>query len=153
MPNTYTQLYIQIVFTVRNRQSLIEPKYREELHKYITGIVQNRNHKLLSVFCMPDHLHILVGLNPSQSISDLARDIKAGSSGFINENKWIRGKFSWQEGYGAFSYSESQWKNVTAYILNQEEHHKKKTFQEEYLNLLKEFNVLYEEKYLFEWVS
>ncbi len=153
MPNTYTQLFIQIVFTVKGRESVIESIHREELHKYITGIVQNRNHKLLAIFCMPDHTHILVGLNPGQSISDLVRDIKASSSGFINENKWVKGKFRWQEGYGAFSYSSNHWKNVVNYILNQEEHHKKKTFKEEYLNLLKEFDVQYEEKYLFEWLQ
>lgn len=105
MPNTYTQIYIQIVFAVQGRNNLIQAKNREELHKFITGIVQNREHKMLAVFCMPDHIHILVGLKPTQSISDLVRDIKAGSSKFINDNKWIKGKFSWQNGYGAFSYS------------------------------------------------
>jgi putative transposase len=152
MPNTYTQIYIQIVFVVKGRQNLISKKNREELHRYITGIVQNRNHKLLSIFCMPDHTHLLIGLKPSQSIADLARDIKAGSSGFINEKKWIMGKFSWQEGYGAFSYSKSQLDNVIKYIQNQEEHHAKKTFKEEYLEFLREFEIEYNETYLFEWV-
>jgi len=153
MPNTYTQLYIQIVFVVKGRQNLISKNNRDELHRYITGIVQNRGHKLLSIFCMPDHTHVLLGLKPSQSISDLARDIKAASSGFINEKKWVLGKFAWQEGYGAFSYSKSQVNNVARYIQGQEEHHRKKSFQEEYLEFLKEFEIEYDEKYLFEWVT
>ena len=133
--------------------SLIPKQHREELHKFITGIVQKRKQKMLSVFCMPDHTHILVGLTPDISISDLARDIKAGSSKFINDNKWIQGKFNWQEGFGAFSYSKSQIDTVIKYILNQEEHHKKKTFKEEYLEFLKKFDVEYDEKYLFEWIE
>lgn len=153
MPNTYTQIYIQIVFAVKGRQNLISPKNREELHKYITGIVQNRGHKLLAIFCMPDHVHVLIGLKPSQSISNIAKDIKAGSSGFINEKKWVMGKFNWQEGYGAFSYSKNQVDSVVKYILNQEEHHRKKTFKEEYLEFLAEFDIAYDEKYLFEWVE
>ncbi len=123
MPNTYTQLYIQIVFAVKGRQSLISKNNREELHKFITGIIKNREQKLLSIFCMPDHIHLLVSIKPSVSISDLVRDIKAGSSKFINEQNWIKGKFSWQEGFGAFSYSRSQIDNVANYILNQEKHH------------------------------
>lgn len=153
MPNTYTQIYIQIVFVVKGRQNLISKKNREELHKYISGIVQNRDHKLLSVFCMPDHTHLLIGLKPSQSISDLIRDIKAGSSGFINEKKWVIGKFSWQEGYGTFSYSKSQLSAVIKYIQNQEEHHRKKTFKEEYLDFLNKFEIEYNEMYLFEWID
>lgn len=151
MPNTYTQLYIQIVFAVKGRENLISKNNREELHKYITGIVQNREQKLLSVFCMPDHVHLLVGIKPSVSISDLVRDIKAGSSGFVNQRRWVKGKFNWQEGFGAFSYSRSQIDFVIKYILNQEEHHRKKSFKEEYLELLKEFDVDYNEKYLFDW--
>ena len=153
MPNTYSQVYIQIVFAVSGRQNLIPKKHREELHKYITGIVQKRENKMLSVFCMPDHVHLLTGLKPSMSISNLARDIKAGSSNFINENEWIKGKFNWQEGFGAFSYSRSQIDTVIKYILNQEEHHRKKTFREEYLELLKEFDIEFNEKYLFEWIE
>jgi len=102
---------------------------------------------------MPDHTHILIGLRPSISISDLVRDIKAGSSKFINDKKMVRGKFNWQEGFGVFSYSRSQVDNVIRYILKQEEHHKKKTFKEEYIDLLKKFEIEYEEKYLFEWIS
>jgi REP element-mobilizing transposase RayT len=125
MPNTYTQIYIQIVFAVKGRENLISKSHREELHKYITGIVQKREQKMLSIFCMPDHTHLLVGLKPLIAISDLTRDIKAGSSNFINDKKWVKGKFNWQEGFGAFSYSRSQIDTVIKYILNQEEHHKK----------------------------
>ena len=153
MPNTYSQIYIQIVFAVKGRENLIPKNHREELHKYITGIVQNRDQKLLSIFCMPDHCHLMIGMKPSISISDLVRDIKAISSKFINDSKWINGKFNWQEGFGAFSYSKSQINSVCNYILNQEEHHMKKSFKNEYLDLLKEFEVEYEEKYLFEWIE
>ena len=153
MPNTYSQIYIQIVFAVKGRENLIPKNHREELHKYITGIVQNRDQKLLSIFCMPDHCHLMIGMKPSISISDLVRDIKAISSKFINDSKWINGKFNWQEGFGAFSYSKSQINSVCNYILNQEEHHKKKSFKNEYLDLLKEFEVEFEEKYLFEWIE
>ena len=153
MANTYSQIYIHIVFVVKGRQNLIPRHRREELHKYITGIIQNRGQKMLSIFCMPDHSHILIGLQPSISISELVRDIKAGSSKFINDNEWINVKFSWQEGFGAFSYSRSQIDNVIKYILRQEEHHKKKTFKGEYLDLLKKFEIEYDEKYLFDWIE
>lgn len=153
MANTYTQIYIQIVFAVKGRQNLIAKEHREELHKYITGIVSNRNQKLLSIFAMPDHIHILVSISPNISISDLVRDIKAGSSKFINDNKWTTGRFNWQEGYGAFSYSKSNVDNVVKYILNQEHHHKKKTFKEEYLDFLQKFEIEYDEKYVFEWIE
>ncbi len=153
MANTYSQIYIQIVFTVKGRQNLIPKQHREELHKYITGIVSKRNQKLLSVFAMPDHIHLLVGLKPAISIAELVRDIKAGSSKFINDSNWIRGKFAWQEGYGAFSYSKSQINRVIHYIQNQENHHKKKSFKDEYLDFLKKFGVDYNEKYLFEWIN
>ena len=153
MPNTYTQIYIQIVFAVKGRQNLIAKQNREELHKYITGIVQNREQKMLSIFSMPDHTHLLISLKPSISISDVVRDIKAGSSKFINDSNWIKGKFNWQEGFGAFSYSKSQIDNVIKYILNQEEHHKKQTFKEEYLDFLHKFEIEFDEKYLFEWIE
>ena len=153
MPNTYSQIYIKIVFTVKGRQNLVAKQHREELHKFITGIVRNRNQKLLSIFAMPDHIHLLVGIQPNISISDLVRDIKAGSSKFINESGWINGRFNWQEGYGAFSYSRSQIDHVIHYIANQEEHHKKKTFREEYLYFLKEFEIEYNNNYLFEWIE
>ena len=153
MANTYSQIYIQIVFAVKGRQNLIAKQNREELRKYITGIVQNRDQKMLSIFCMPDHTHLLIGLKPNVTISDLVRDIKTGSAQFINDNNWIRGKFQWQEGFGAFSYSKSQIDNVINYILNQEEHHKTRTFKEEYLDFLKKFDIEYNEKYLFEWIE
>jgi REP element-mobilizing transposase RayT len=153
MPNTYSQIHIQIVFAVKGRQNLIPKDKREELHKYITGIVNKRGQKLLSIFCMPDHTHVLVGMNPAISIADLVRDIKAGSSKFINDNKWVKGRFNWQEGYGAFSYSKSHVDSVIRYILNQEEHHKIKTFKEEYLEFLRKFEIEFDEKYLFEWID
>ncbi len=153
MANTYSQIYIQIVFAVKGRQNLISKEKREELHKFITGIVTNREQKLLAIFAMPDHVHILVGMKPSISISDLVRDIKAGSSKFINDSKWINGKFNWQEGFGAFSYSKSNLDNVVKYILNQEEHHKNKTFKNEYLDFLEKFEIEYDEKYVFEWIE
>jgi len=153
MPDTYSQIYIQIVFAVKGRQNLIQKQYREELHKYITGIVQNNGHKMLSIFIMPDHTHLLVGLKPAFSISDLVRDIKTGSSNFINSNRWIQGKFNWQEGFGAFSYSKSQIDSVIKYILNQQQHHHKKTFKEEYIDFLNKFDISYNEKYLFDWIE
>jgi len=153
MANTYTQIYVQIVFTVKGRQNLILAEFREELQKYMSGIVQKRGQKMLTIYVMPDHAHILVGLNANITISDLVRDIKAGSSKFINDNNWIKGKFNWQEGFGAFSYSKSQLNNVIKYINNQEEHHSKKTFKEEYIEFLEKFEIEYNEKYLFEWIS
>lgn len=153
MANTYSKVYIQVVFAVKGRQNLIRAEIREELHKYITGIITNRDQKLLSIFCMPDHTHLLIGLKPSISISDLVRDIKAGSSKFINDKKLIKGKFSWQEGFGVFSYSRSQIDTVIKYIQNQEKHHNKKSFKEEYLEFLKKFEIEYDEKYLFEWID
>lgn len=153
MPNTYSQLYVQIVFTVKGRANLIAPKNKEELHKFITGIVTNRGQKMLAIYAMPDHVHLLIGIKPNIAISDLVRDIKAGSSKFINDSKWVNGKFSWQEGFGAFSYSKSSLDNVINYILNQEEHHKKKTFKEEYIEFLEKFEIDYDNKYLFEWID
>ncbi|MBA3704546.1 MAG: IS200/IS605 family transposase [Bacteroidetes bacterium] len=153
MSNTYSQIYIQVIFAVKGKQNLIAKQNREELHKYITGIVQNREQKMLSIFCMPDHTHLLIGLKPSISISDLVRDIKAGSSKFINDKQWIQGKFNWQEGFGAFSYSRSQLDTVIKYILQQEEHHKKLTFKEEYIDFLNKFAIEYDDKYLFDWIE
>ncbi len=153
MANTYSKIYIQIVFAVKGRQNLIPKAHREELHKYISGIVDRRDQKLLSVFCMPDHTHLFVGMKPSVSVSDLTRDVKAASSGFISDNNWVKGKFQWQEGFGAFSYSRSQVDTVAAYVLNQEEHHRKQTFREEYIDFLNKFNVQFDEKYLFDWIE
>ena len=133
MPNTYTQIYVQIVFAVKGRQNLIAEKHRDELEKYICGIISNKKSKPLAIYCNPDHTHILIGLNPNISISEMARDIKANSSKWINESNWIMGKFNWQEGYGAFTYSKSQIDTVVKYILNQPAHHKKTSFKDEYI--------------------
>ena len=149
MANTYTQIHIQVVFTVQNRECIISNCWKDELYKYISGIAKNNKHKLLSINGMPDHIHILLGFRPYQSLSDLMQDIKGNSSKWINERKLVRGKFSWQEGYGAFSYSKSEIINVIEYINNQEMHHKKKSFSEEYLEILNEFEVEYDEKYVF----
>jgi len=153
MANTYSQIYIQIVFAVKGRQNLISRNHREELHKYISGIIANREQKLMAIFAMPDHVHILISIRPKICISDLVRDIKASSSKLINDSKWTMGKFNWQEGYGAFSYSKSSVGNVVAYILNQEEHHKTKSFKEEYIEFLQKFEIEFNEKYVFEWIE
>lgn len=153
MANTYTQIYIQIVFAVKGRQNLISKENREELHKFITGIVSNRKQKLFAVLAMPDHVHVLVSMSPNLSISELVRDIKAGSSKFINDKGWMNGKFNWQEGYGAFSYAKSNIDLVVKYILNQEEHHRNKSFKEEYLEFLSKFEIEYDPQYLFEWIE
>ena len=151
MPGTFSQVYIQIVFAVKGRENLISRNWKEDLNKYISGIITNKEQKSIIVNGMPDHIHAFIGLNPSMRISDIARDMKNNSSGFINENRWVKGKFSWQEGYGAFSYSRSQVGRVYDYIFNQEKHHKIRTFREEYLELLKKFRIQYDERYLFEW--
>jgi putative transposase len=152
MANTYSQLYIQIVFAVKGRQNLISKNNKDEIYKYITGIITNHKQKLIAINGMPDHIHILVGIKPDISLSDLVRDIKSNSSKFINEQKWINGKFEWQTGFGAFSYGHSQLSNVIKYIENQEEHHKTKTFGEEYIEFLKLFNIDFRNEYLFEEV-
>lgn len=151
MAGTFSQVYIQIVFAVRGRQNLIQPKWKDELHKYIAGIIQGKEQKSIIVNGMPDHIHAFVGLKPVMPISDLARDIKNNSSKFINEKGWLKQKFNWQEGYGAFSYGHSQINRVYNYILNQEQHHKKKTFRQEYLQFLKKYEIPFDEKYLFDW--
>lgn len=152
MANTYTQLHIQTVFSVQNRDCIIQRNWKDELYKYIAGIIRNNHHKLLSINGMPDHIHILFGLRPAQSISDLLQDIKGSSSKWINERGFVRGRFSWQEGYGAFSYSKSQLQQVIRYIENQQEHHRKKTFLEEYRELLHDFEIEYDERYIFKTV-
>ncbi len=151
MANTYSQILLQIVFTVQGRQNAITEEHREELQRYITGIVTKRGQKVLAIFCMPDHVHILIGLKPSMNISDLVRDIKTGSSNFINDSQWVRGKFCWQEGFGVFSYSKSQLEDVVGYVLNQKEHHQQRSFKQEYLGLLKKFEVDYDDRYLFDF--
>ena len=151
MANTYTQLYVQIIFSPLGRQNLIRNKIKNDIYKYIVGIIKRKNQKPMIINGMPDHVHILIGFSPDIAISDLVRDIKSNSSNFINENKLIPGKFSWQKGFGAFTYSKSQVPRVARYIENQEEHHRMKTFKEEYLELLEKFEVDYKKHYLFEW--
>ena|SRR5712692_1752714 len=153
MAHTFTQIYIQAVFAVAARQSLIRAEFKEELQKYITGIVRNKGQKLIAINSMPDHIHILVGLRPSIALSDLVRDVKSDSTEFIKRKGWIRGRFSWQEGFGAFSYSHSQLDSVVRYIRNQEKHHAKRSFRNEYLTMLKNFDIAYEPKYLFEFLG
>jgi len=152
MANTYTRIYLQLVFSPMGHENVIPVKHKEELQKDTTGIIQKRKHKLLAVNFMPDHIHIFIGYQPSQPLPDLLRDIKANTSKFINEKRWLPGKFRWQEGYGAFSYGYSQINDVVQYVNTQEEHHKKASFKDEYLKLLEKFNVDYDPKYLFEWI-
>ena len=153
MSRTFSQIYIQVVFAVNGRQNLIDKRWKEDLNKYISGIITNKGQKSIIVNGMSDHIHAFIGLKPSMAISDLVRDIKNNSSNFINKNKLVKGKFSWQEGYGAFSYSHSHIKQIYNYILNQEQHHYKKTFKEEYLEFLHKFEVEFDEKYFFEWIK
>ncbi len=153
MANTYAQIYIQVVFAVKGRENLIRRELKTELHKYITGVVRNEKHKLIAINSMPDHIHMLIGLKPDRALSDLVRDVKANSSRFVNEKRWVRGRFNWQEGFGAFSYSHSEWDSVVKYIQNQEKRHSKKTFREEYDAMLKAFQVEYNEKYVFEEIT
>jgi len=153
MPNTFSQIYLQFVFAVKHRQSLIDKQHKEELHKYITGLVQNRKAKMLAVHCMPDHTHLFVGFKPTMSISDFVKEIKVESNEFINDKKWTKGKFSWQEGYAVFSYSHSHIGNVINYVLKQELHHQKKTFRQEYLEFLEKFEISFEERFLFEFME
>jgi REP element-mobilizing transposase RayT len=153
MANTFSQIYLQFVFAVKHRQSLIAREYKEELHKYVTGLVQKRKEKMLAVHCMPDHIYLFVGFKPVVLISDFVREIKVESNEFINHKNWIKGKFSWQEGYGVFSYSHSHIDAVVKYVLNQEKHHQKKTFKQEYHQLLEKFEIPFEEKYLFDFIE
>jgi putative transposase len=149
MANTYTQIYIHVVFAVQGRLNLIRTEHNDELQKYMTGIVTRQKQKLIAINNMPDHFHILIGLRPTMALSDLVGEIKSGSSGFINDRRWVAGKFAWQEGFGAFSYSHSQLTSVIRYIQNQEKHHARKSFHTEYLELLERFNVPYDERYVF----
>ena len=149
MPNTYTQIHIHAVFTVQNRACVIHKRWQEELYRYITGIVQNHGHKVLAINGMPDHVHLFFGMRPTQSLSELMQAVKGDSSKWINEKQLVRGRFSWQEGYGAFSYSKSHVPNVIQYIKNQEQHHRTRTFIEEYHDLLDKFGVSFEKRYSF----
>jgi putative transposase len=149
MANTYTQIHLHLIFAVQNRKSLIQNSWKDRLYEYITGIVQQNTHKMIIINGMPDHLHIAIGMRPTQSLSDLMQDIKGNSSKWINDNKLATGKFQWQEGYGAFSYNKSLLPKLIDYIKNQEAHHKKKTFLEEYKEFLKAFEIEYDERYIF----
>ncbi len=151
MANTYTQMYVQIVFAVKHRAALIPKEHKEEVHKYITGIISKRKQKLLAIHAMPDHIHIFIGFKPTIKISDLVRDIKTASSQFIREQRYTPFQFSWQNGYGAFTYAHSQIDRVCKYIQNQEQHHQKKKFKDEYLEFLAKFDVEFEEDYLFDF--
>ncbi len=148
MANTYTQIYIHVVFSVKRRQNLIRKEFKEELHKYIAGIIRNKDQKLIAINSVSDHIHVFMGLKPNVCLSDLVREIK--TSRFVNEKRWVKGRFNWQEGFGAFSYGHSQMNVVVKYIQNQERHHSKKTFQDEYIELLKKFNVDFDIKYAFD---
>jgi REP element-mobilizing transposase RayT len=153
MANTYTQIYIQFVFAVQNRISLINSEWEQELYKYITGIVKKNHHKLIAINGMPDHLHVFVGFHTTQSIADLMRVIKSDSSEWINSKSFVKGKFKWQEGYGAFSYGRSQNDQVYKYVMNQKKHHENKSFLEEYKLMLQKFVVSFEDQYLFKSIE
>ena len=153
MPGTFSQIYIQVVFAVKRRENLLQKPWRDEVFKYMAGIIKEKNQKPIIVNGVTDHVHLFIGLKPVMSLSDLVRDVKNNTTNFINDRKFLNTKFSWQEGYGAFSYSHSQLDTVYQYILNQEEHHKKKTFKAEYLELLEKFEIEYDEKYLFDWIK
>ena len=152
MANTFSQVYLQFVFAVKYRRRMIPKSKKEELHKYMTGLVQHRNSKMITVHCMPDHAHLFVGFRPgNKRISDFVKEIKVASNEFINNKGWTYGKFMWQKGYGVFSYSHSHIDRVAKYVLNQEKHHRKKTFRAEYLEFLNRFEIPYDERYLFEY--
>ena len=149
MANTYTQLYIHFVFAVQNRLSLIDPKWEENLYAYITGVVEKRKHKMIIIKGVPDHVHAFVSMHPNEAVSDLMYHVKRSSSLWINDNRLCMGKFSWQEGFGSFSYGKSQMASLINYIEKQSEHHKKRNFREEYLEMLQKFHVDYDERYIF----
>ena len=149
MANTYTQIHIHTVFAVQSRKCLIKREWKDELYKYVTGIIHNYGHKVLQINGMPDHVHVLFGLRPTQSLSDLIQQVKQDSSAWINRKGFLSDKFSWQAGYGAFSYSKSQLPGIIRYIKNQEEHHRKITFTEEYVELLENFGIEYDQRYIF----
>jgi len=151
--STYSQIYIQAVFAVKGRESLIHPSWEEPLYKYMSGVITNKGQKVLAINGMPDHVHLFMGLKPTCVLSDLIREVKKSSNDFIREKKFTKSRFRWQVGYGAFSYSHSQLGRVIAYVMDQKQHHKKKTFREEYLEFLKSFEINHNERFLFEWVD
>ena len=153
MPDSYSQLYIQIVFAVKHRDALIDVSWEEQLYQYITGIVQNKDQKMIAINGVSNHIHLFIGMKPNCCLSDLVREIKKSSNDFINQKKFTRNKFSWQEGFGAFSYSFSQIDTVSTYVMNQKERHRHKTFKEEYIQFLEKFQIEYNERYLFNWLD
>ena len=153
MADTFSQIYIHLVFSVKGRQNIIHKTWREELFKYVSGIIKGRDQKVFATGGMPDHIHILISLRPNYLVSELVNSVKTNSSKWINSKGFIKGKFNWQEGYGAFSYGQSQLDHVIQYINNQELHHQRKSFKEEYIELLEKFNIKFDEKYLFDWVE
>ncbi len=153
MAGTYSQIYIQSVIAVQGRTNLLKKSFRDEVCKYMAGIIKNKGQKPIIINGVEDHVHMFVGLKPAMAISDLMRDVKNNTSNFINARNWIKGYFSWQDGYGAFSYGHSQIDSVYNYILGQEKHHQRRTFREEYLEFLDKFNVPFEKQFLFDWVN
>ena len=153
MANTYTQIYIHTVIAVEGRQSLIAKERKAEIYKYMTTVIQNKKQKVMAINGMADHVHILIGVSPDIAFSDVVKDVKVASSSLINEKRWVRGHFKWQRGFGAFSYSRSQVSTVANYIENQERHHARRSFRDEYLALLKKFNVEYDPPYLFTFID
>ena len=153
MANTFSQIYIQTVFAVSGRESLIKPTFKEDLYKYIAGIVRNQQQKLIAINGTPDHIHILIGLRPAMALAALVQEIKADSTNFINKRRLLHGRFNWQEGYGAFSYGHSQLDRVIRYIQNQEKHHGRQSFKGEYMSLLRKFDIGFEEKYVFKFIE
>lgn len=151
--STYSQIYVQTVFAVKGRDSLINPEWEENLYKYVTGIVQNKGQKMIAINGMPDHIHLFIGMKPDCCLSDLVREIKKSTNIYVNENRFTRFNFTWQEGFGAFSYSHSQINEVFKYISNQKGHHKRKSFKEKYLEFLNKYEIEYNQKYLFEWIK
>ena len=151
--STYSQIYIQVVFAVKGRESLIDASWEDELYKYITGIIRNKGQKMLAINGMPDHIHFLIGMKPSCCLSDLVREVKKSSNAFIKEKGFTPYKFQWQAGFGAFSYSHSSLSNVIGYIMRQKEHHKKQAFKDEYKTFLKKFAIEHKDEYLFEWIN
>lgn len=153
MAGTFSQIYIQVVFAVKGRENLLQKPWRDEVFKYMSGIIKEKGQKPIIVNGVEDHVHLFIGLKPSMCLSDLVRDVKNNTTNFINDKKFTKKKFFWQEGFGAFSYSHSHIDNVYKYILNQEEHHRKQTFKAEYLEYLEKFEIEHDEKYLFEWLD
>jgi REP element-mobilizing transposase RayT len=153
MAGTFSQIYIQVVFAVQGRQNLLQKEWRHEVFKYMAGIIKNKGQKPIIVNGVEDHVHVFTGLKPSKALSDLVRDVKNNSSNFINDHKWIKGRFNWQGGYGAFSYGHSQIGYVYDYILNQEQHHSKQAFKDEYTDFLRKFEIEHDAQYLFQWID